>query len=96
MGAVGPDLRHRVRVAAHLARLLQRQAALEPAALGRERTALARYLGVEGTGDELRTAHDERLRRTDGDDPEAWALLVATARDDVAVAKPGYDDWEGE
>jgi hypothetical protein len=96
MGAVGPDLRHQVRVAANLARILQREAALEPAALERERAALGNLLGRQGTVRELRQTLDERLRRATGDDPEAWAVMVATARDDVAVAKPGYDSWEGE
>ncbi len=39
-----------------------------------------------------------RLRA--GDAPEleaqAWPVLVEIARQDVAVAKPGHDSWEGE
>ncbi|GAB0104990.1 hypothetical protein JMUB6875_39680 [Nocardia sp. JMUB6875] len=31
-----------------------------------------------------------------GDDEQVWAALVAQVRADLAVAKPGYDAWEGE
>ena len=96
MGAVGPELRHEVRVAANLARILQRQADLEAAALERERASLSRVLGRDGTVGELRRALDERIRRASGDDSDTWTILVAIARDDVAIAKPGYDAWEGE
>lgn len=96
MESVGPDLRHRVRVAANVARVLLRQAELEPAALDRERAALARILGRGGTVAEMRAALDERVWQASEDDPEAWAVLVAIARDDLAIAKPGYDAWEGE
>ena len=34
-----------------------------------------------------------------GADPEferaAWEVLVAVGRDDLAIAKPGHDGWEG-
>ncbi|MFE3188153.1 hypothetical protein ACFXHA_04035 [Nocardia sp. NPDC059240] len=30
------------------------------------------------------------------DDTLAWAALVPIVRADLAVAKPGYDAWEGE
>jgi hypothetical protein len=96
IGAVGPELRHEVRVAASLARILQRQTDLQWAALERERVSLSGLLGRDGTVIELRRALDERLRGASGDDPDAWAVLVAIARDDVAIAKPGYDAWEGE
>ncbi|MGH9169758.1 MAG: DUF6285 domain-containing protein [Acidimicrobiales bacterium] len=96
LGSVGPELRHQVRVAANLVRILQRQSELEPSALERERASLAGLLGREGTLAELRETLDERLQEATGDDPEAWAILMATARDDLAVAKPGYDEWEGE
>jgi hypothetical protein len=95
-GAVRPELRHQVRVAANLVRILERQAALEGAALERERSALARLLGRDGTVTELRRVLDDRLRQAPGDDPAAWVVLVAVARDDLAMAKPGYDAWEGE
>ena len=95
--AVGPDLQHKVRVAANLARILQRQQALEPAAIDREREELARLLGREGDVRELRAELDRRLRNgVEMDDAAVWEALVAVARDDLAAAKPGYDAWEGE
>ncbi len=96
--AVGPGLQHKVRVAANLARILQRQQAVEPAALERERRALATLLYEDGDLGDLRAELDRRLRAEDGElrDEEVWEVLVATARDDLAAAKPGYDGWEGE
>lgn len=100
MAAVPANLAHQVRVAANLCRLLQRQEALEPAALGRERAALLDLLGAVGAPGvdvaDLRLELDRRLRGRDPDlDPDAvWEVLVATARDDLAVAKPGYDSWQ--
>ncbi len=98
MPAVGPGLQHKVRVAANLARILQRQQGLESAALGRERQALGRLLGCDGEVRDLRAELDRRLRSGDTElaDDDVWAVLVATARDDLAAAKPGYDAWEGE
>ncbi len=98
MPAVGPGLQHKVRVAANLARILQRQQALEPAALEKERRGLAALLGHTGELRDLRAELDRRLREKDaslGED-EVWDVLVAVARDDLAAAKPGYDAWEGE
>ncbi|MDA8043714.1 MAG: DUF6285 domain-containing protein [Actinomycetota bacterium] len=45
---------------------------------------------------ELRAELDRRLRARDPslDRRAVWAALVATARDDLATAKPGYDAWE--
>ena len=96
--AVPPALQHQVRVAANLARILQRQQALEPAARAAERARLATLLSHDGELEALRADLDRRIR--DGDpalDPsDLWDALVATARDDLATAKPGYDAWEGE
>jgi hypothetical protein len=96
--AVGPELQHKVRVAANLARILERQQALEPDALERERCSLAALLGGDGDLRELRSELDRRLRKNGPglDDAAVWGVLVATARDDLAAAKPGYDSWEGE
>jgi hypothetical protein len=111
-------VRHKVRVAANLARILERQQALEPEALERERARIAELLGGDDPGPgpggddlgpgpaglvRLRAAFDRRIRAEAwrGGEPgdferRAWEVLVATARDDVAVAKPGHDSWEGE
>lgn len=101
MAAVPTGLAHQVRVAANLCRILQRQQALEPAALERERAALLEVLGPAAEPGRdvagLRAELDRRLRAGDPDlDMGAvWEALVATARDDLATAKPGYDSWPG-
>jgi hypothetical protein len=94
LAAVPAPLQHRVRVAANLARILQRGAALEPAARERERAHLAGLLGRDGPVPELRAELDRRIGELD--ERAVWAALVAIARDDLAVSKPGYDGWEGE
>jgi hypothetical protein len=91
--AVPPDLQHPVRVAANLARILERQQAREPEALERERRRLADLLGHDGTVADLRAELDRRLGELDP--RKVWEVLVATARDDLAASKPGYDGWEG-
>jgi hypothetical protein len=100
-----PDaLQHRCRVAANLARILERQERLGPEAAARERERLRALLGGEdddedgGDGAAGLSARLARRIRAD-DDPEfqrrAWDALVAIARDDLAIAKPGHDAWEG-
>lgn len=97
-----PDAsKHKCRVAANLARILEREQRLGPGAAARERERLRDLLGG-GPGDaddteDLSRRLAERIRT--GDDPaferRAWDALVATARDDLAIAKPGHDAWEG-
>jgi hypothetical protein len=98
LGSVPPALQHQVRVAANLTRILQRQQALEPEALMRERSRLSDLLGRDGDVAELRAELDRRIREDDPtlDPSRLWEVLVATARDDLATAKPGHDAWEGE
>jgi Domain of unknown function (DUF6285) len=95
-GEVPAHLQHPVRVAAHLARLLEREAQLGPANADRERALLTDVFGAEV--DDPQAAVASRIR--DDDDPEferrAWTALVEITRLDLAVAKPGHDSWEGE
>ncbi len=100
IGAVPGHLQHPVRVAGHLARLLEREARLGPDAAERERILLGELLGV-GDGDVATLTAELAARiRTGGDDDDfaraAWAALVEITRGDLAVAKPGHDSWEGE
>jgi hypothetical protein len=100
MPAVPAGLAHQVRVAANLCRILQRQEAIEPAARQRERQALLEVLDPGGDpGWSLPGLRAELDRRIRAGDPHlerrlVWETLVATARDDLAAAKPGYDVWE--
>jgi hypothetical protein len=95
-GEVPAHLQHPVRVAAHLARLLEREAALGPANAERERVLLTELLGAEV--DDPQAAVAARIRAIDDTEFErrAWAALVEITRLDLAVAKPGHDGWEGE
>jgi hypothetical protein len=69
--ALPPDLQHRARVGANLARIL-----VGPAAAAREQELLAAV--------------------PVGDDDALWQALTEVVRADLAIAKPGYDSWEGE
>jgi len=95
LGAVPTELAHQVRVAAHLAHLLEREARLGADAVRRERQLLTELLGGDVADPQVRLA--ERLRAGDDVDLErrAWPVLVDIARLDLAVAKPGHDRWEG-
>ena len=98
LAAAPPSVQHQVRVAANLARILERQQALEPAARQAERSRLAAILGHDGELETLRAELDGRIRADDAalDPGRLWDALVATARDDLAMSKPGHDAWEGE
>ncbi|NNH75037.1 hypothetical protein HLB23_35185 [Nocardia uniformis] len=74
--ALPPELQHRARVGANLARILCREVELGPAAARREHELLAAV--------------------RDGDERARWEALTEIVRADLAIAKPGYDGWEGE
>ena len=94
--AVPPDLQHQVRVAAHLSTLVERELRLGPESNAREVELLTGLLG--GPVDDPQAALAERIRT--GDDPEfearAWEAIVEITRNDLAIAKPGHDVWEGQ
>jgi Domain of unknown function (DUF6285) len=94
--SVPPHLQHPVRVAGHLAHLVERELRLGPVNDARERELLADLLGEEV--DDPAAALAQRIRAGVGDDFEAraWAALVEITRQDLAVVKPGHDSWEGE
>lgn len=93
-----PDaLKHKCRVAANLARILERQERLGPDATARESEALRALLGEDGGSEALSARLAQRIREDDGPQfqRDAWEALVAISRDDLAIAKPGHDAWEG-
>jgi hypothetical protein len=98
LSSTPPALQHQVRVAGNLARILEREALKSAAARSREAQRLADLLGHQGDATDLSAELAGRLRT--GDDPaferDAWRALVAIARDDLAIAKPGHDSWDGE
>jgi hypothetical protein len=95
--ALPPSLQHKARVAANLSRILERQERLEPAAQQREQALLSKLLGHDGDPVELSAELAARLRTSDDPafDRDAWEVIVAIVRDDLAIAKPGHDGWEG-
>jgi hypothetical protein len=95
--ALPPSLQHKARVAANVCRILERQNELEPAAMQRERDRLAAVLGHDGDRVELSAELTNKLRSSSDNafDARAWEAIVAIVRDDLAIAKPGHDGWEG-
>ena len=91
---------HRVRVAAHLTRLVERESRLGPRAVADECRAIAELLGepvdqldagVERLASRLRDPHMQDATL----DEAAWKVLVDVTRRDLEVAKPGHADWTG-
>ena len=94
-------LKHQVRVAGNLCRILGREAALSPGHDAREIRLLAQVLGVESEGRDSASLSDElaqRLRLAPDPDPElearAWSALVEIVRAKLAIAKPGHCDYD--
>ena len=96
IGSVPPHLQHPVRVAGHLAHLVERELRVGRLNDARERELLADLLAEEVA--EPAAALAERIRAGVDDDFEAraWAALVEITRQDLAVVKPGHDSWEAE
>lgn len=84
----GPS-QHQVRVAANLARIVERELQLGPAAVERERDALRALLGHDGPLDGLNAELSDRLRNGELH-AEALPVLLDVTRDKLAVNKPGY------
>lgn len=99
LAAVPDALKHKCRVAGNLARILERQDALGPAGAARERERLAALVGTAGGEGTVELSRQLAQRIKADDDPDfqrsAWDALVAICREDLAIAKPGHDAWEG-
>ncbi len=95
---VPSSVQHNVRVAANLARIVQREVVLGPAAEAAETAAWRGLTGSDENLDDLRARVVGRVRH--GDDPEfesrVWEVAVANCRRELAIVKPGHDSWEGE
>lgn len=89
-------VQHKVRVAGNLARILARELRLGPGGDERERALLGAFLGLDGDTPQLNRELVERLAGDAGPEfeREVWTVLVEVARADLAIAKPGYDEWE--
>lgn len=101
--ALDGPVQHHARVAASLVAIVERELRLAPDAADAERAAsLALLPGVASDLDldGARAALAGALRDGLGDDPadaaRVWDTLMKVARDDLAIAKPGHDSWDGE
>jgi uncharacterized protein DUF6285 len=99
--ALDGPAQHHARVAASLVAIVDRELRLADAAAARERDVMAPF--VEGEHDDLvslRSALVAALRSgaIDDDDRSAalWSALLRVAHDDLAISKPGHDDWGGD
>jgi hypothetical protein len=101
--ALSGPAQHHARVAANLVAIVERELRLGPGAAQREQGVLRDLLGDDAGGSSLVDARGllaRRLRDGLADDParaaEIWPALMGVVRDDLAIAKPGHDVWEGE
>jgi hypothetical protein len=100
---VSVEVQHKVRVAANIAQILEREVALAGPNAERELAITRDLLGVPA-GDpaplsELRGRLANALRAGElpaRSDDEVWNALVQIARDDLAISKPGHDGWTGD
>jgi hypothetical protein len=97
MPALSGGLEYRVRVAANLARILEREARLGPELLERERELLEALVGPGESVLALNARLVERLRSGDVDldfERRALAALAEIARAKLAIARPGYERYD--
>lgn len=100
LDATSGALKHQVRVAGNLCRILQRESELQAGLDGRAREAIAALLGVDpGAAGELAELNAELARRIrEGDDVAleraAWPVLLDVVRGKLAVDKPGHDAYD--
>jgi len=98
MPALSGALEYRVRVAVNLARILEREMRLGPAALERETALLAALVGPGESALELNTRLAARLHSGETDldfERRALAALSEVARAKLAIARPGYEGYDG-
>ena len=101
LNAVSGPLQHRVRVAANLTRIVQREVQLGQSNADSERARLATFVDdTSGDMHEVRARLAARLRDPaplpDGQQQAIYDALLATIKADLAISKPGYDAWEDE
>ena len=99
LDATSGGLKHQVRVAGNLCRILEREAALGAAQEAREAALLAGVLGEAPGGRDakglsaalvarLEAEHDAALEK------RAVPALLEIVRGKLAIAKPGHDDYD--
>jgi hypothetical protein len=100
---VSVEIQHKVRVAANIAQILEREVALAAPNAARELSLTRTLLGLPADDPtplgELRARLADAVRAGDlpgRSDDEVWNSLVQIARDDLAISKPGHDNWTGD
>ncbi len=101
MPALQGPLRHQVRVAGNLCRILGREVELGAAHDARERHLLAELLGEEESGRDAAALSRALIERLNGPgdaelEHRAWRALVEIVRGKLAIAKPGHDAYDFE
>ncbi|MGO8877090.1 MAG: DUF6285 domain-containing protein [Acidimicrobiales bacterium] len=98
LAATDPSVRHEVRVAANLCRIVQREMALEGEA---DRNAEGRLAALLGHGGSSRRLWAELAGELEagafadaGEEGAVHAAVLAIVADKLAVAKPGYDSYD--
>jgi phosphoribosylcarboxyaminoimidazole (NCAIR) mutase len=105
----GP-VQHQTRVAANLVAIVERELRLAGDTAKREHAAIAALLDVaivdiddeDGNANlaTLRARLASELRAGMADDPttneNVWRTLMAAVGDDLSIAKPGHDAWDGD
>ena len=97
--ATSGGLKHQVRVAGNLCRILEREAALGAAQETREAALLAGVLGEAAGGRDAKSLSAALVARLDaGHDAalerRAVPALLEIVRGKLAIAKPGHDDYD--
>ena len=98
MPATEGGVRHQARVAANICRIVQREIASGADLDGREGELLAAVLGQSAAGAGSLALNQELEDRLLAGEPElegrAWPALLEIVRGKLAIAKPGYDDYD--
>lgn len=101
--ALSGPVQHQARVAASLVGIVERELRLAADADRAEVAAVTALLGAGEHGEDLaalRAELVEQLRAGLADDPAAeadvWRTLFDSVRADLAIVKPGHDDWQGD
>lgn len=97
MPALDRALEYRVRVAANLARIVERELRLAPELLARERSLLESLVGPGENVLELNARLAARLLSGATDvefERRAQLLLAEVARGKLAIARPGYESYD--
>lgn len=93
--AVDGLLQHKVRVAANLCRILDREVRLGPALDAREVELLSELTRTSGSAAELSAELSRRLADDDAAlEARALPALLEIVRGKLSVNKPGHDDYD--